>query len=1208
MKKTLLILLFLFISIQIHSQRKNNQSGKHHETLLSKKIEDLHGVLLTDSVQRSLFFQKRAKELRLNNSKKANLVAAHLCSNSNFEEFETQSGTNVLKNFLYTTADPYNPTQCVTPITTANQYIPQYDPAAPILMAGTVPSNYIDEFIGDIAASDQFALKINHKESGITSGIVQGKRFKTNNENELLFNYKVVLQSIEESGHTDEQPFFKARIIRNNGTVVDEFCLIGDPDNCIFTQAPNFEAGSIVLYTQNWQSGSLDISSIPNNEEFTVEFTAARCGLGGHFGYAYLEDLCSRLSNENLQGSIELDPLYKICPTLPLSVCGRFTIPNSGGVAANVDSITLNVYNDSNVIIYTTSTTTSLDLNNKTFCFQIDTSNLPNITTGNYNVGVTINYGLTQTNCSGANFTSATDSDANPGWDIAFMNCTANCNFTLQTGTLKMCDTNDDGKEFFNLTTIDPQLIGAQTGLTLAYFTSVSDATNNTNPIVNFNNYESYTSTLFARITSADPNCFKIIAFSLTVKNPAARISGILNVCNGSTTLTASPGVSYLWSNGATTQSTSITTNGTHSVSVTDADGCTAEASVNIIPTNVAVSPTIAVTQPTCFVNTGTIQVTSPAAEFSFDGGTTWTTNPTLSNVAIGSYNIKIKTINNCYSYNSLINIVPFESPYPHYSSTNPTSCDGTGSITITTVAAEYSFDDGVTWTTNNTASNLPLGIYLIRTRDANGCISDFNNIVLSGEFLPSPTYTFTAPYCSNPGSITITLPGDEFSIDGGTTWQTSNTFDNLTPGSYVIKVRTAQGCTSPNVYVYLTRFENTSPSYTIDEAGCDKYATLTITTTGDYYSFDGGATWTTNNILSNLNGGASIAIKVKKDPNCVTYTTTAHINSQYHPLPSLTSYETLICDNQNNGDERVNLTNFNSNFIANTTNCTFKYYLTENGAQTQDVSELITNDTSYLLNEVQKTLYVLVTDGFGCSNVTHLDLTLIRTPVITIKDFYYLCEHYSVSVTENAHFDSYLWSNGATTRTTTFTQPGIYTLTVTENHGLVTCSTTKTFEIILSNPATITHINFNDWTVDENFIEVIVNGLGEYEYSLDNINYQDSNIFDDLHWGEHTVYVRDKHGCGTVIHYVYLLIYPKYFTPNGDGYNDFWRIKFSENEPNIKIHIFDRYGKALKEMEANSPGWDGTYSGVPLPSTDYWFVVKRQNGKEYRGHFTLKR
>ena len=1211
-----LYLLSLLYSTTLFSQNKISLKEPIHfeKSSFNKKnktIEYRKNQTNSDSIERALFLKRKQQETELNHKNhshsKATLNPVHLCSNSNFEEFETISGTNVLKNFLYTTTNPINPTQCVTPFTTANQEIAQYDPSLSNLMASTVPFNFIDEFIGDINAFDQFALQINYKNSYTTSGVVQAKRFKTNNENNVIFNYKAVLQSISSSGHFNEQPFFKARIINNTGAVVSEFCVIGDPTNCIFTQAPGYEAGSIVLYTQNWQSGSLDISSIPNNEEFIIEFTAARCGLGGHFGYAYIDDLCLHHSNENLQGSIELDPLYKICPTLPISVCGTFTVPNSGGVAASVESVTLNVYDSNNAIIFTSTTPTSLDLINKTFCFELDGTNLPNTATANYNVGVIINYGVTATGCSGTSFSSASDNDANPGWDISFMNCTPDCNFTLQTGILKLCDGNGDGKEFFDLTNIDSQLIGTQPGLTISYFTTLTNATNDTNPIVSFTNHESYSTTLYARVTK-DATCFKIIAFQVTVKNPSGTISGILNVCSGSTTLTASPGVSYLWSNGDTTRSTVVTAIGTYSVTITDADGCISNASVTIIPSQVAVSPTVDVTQPTCFVSTGTINITSPAAEYSFDNGITWTTNSQMTNLPIGTYNIKIKTVNNCISYAKTINIVPYLSSYPYYTSIDPTSCNGFGSITITTPATEYSFDNGATWGTSNTANNLPVGTYLIRTKDAFGCISNFNSVVFYNQFLSAPTYTFIAPYCSNLGSITITTPAAEYSIDGGTTWQTSDTFNNLSSGSYVIKIKNAQGCTSPNLYVYLTRFENSYPTYTIDEAGCNKYASVTITTPADFYSFDGGITWSTNNTLGNLNNGANLQLKIRRGLSCVSYSQNVRINSNFRPLPAVIDFATLVCDNSNNGNEPVNLSLYNSNIIAGPSNYTFSYYNSLNGAQNQLSSDVISNFSTFNLNVINTTLYVLVKDIYGCSDIAALELTLIPTPVITIQDLYYLCENHTVSVTENTVFDSYTWSNGTTTPTNVISQAGIHSLTVTEVHGSVICSTTKTFNVVLSNPATITSFETLDWTTNDNIITVNVTGLGNYEYSLDGINYQDSNTFYDLEVGEHLVYVRDKNGCGVITEEVFLLIHPRFFTPNGDGFNDLWRVKFSEKEPDYIVKIFNRYGKLLKQLGHNSEGWDGTYLGVPVPSDDYWFLVNRKNGKEHRGHFTLKR
>lgn len=1201
--KQLLALTLLLTSTLLFSQQTNTKETKNI------KIEDSNGNLITDSIQIANFLAKRNAEIDTNKKLRfrATLSPVHLCSNNNFEEFENNSGINVLKNFLYSVENPINPTQCATPNSIATQEIAQYNPSQSNLMASTVNATHIDEFIGNINAFDQFALKINYKNSSSTSGVVQAKRFKTNNETNVIFNYKVVLQSITGNDHDNEQPFFKAKVKNKNGITVSEFCVIGDPTNCIFTQAPGYESGSIVLYTPNWQAGSLDITSIPNNEEFTIEFTAARCGLNGHFGYAFIDDLCLNRSNENLQGSIELDPLYKICPPLPIDVCGSFTIPNSGGIAANVASITLNVYDNSNNVIYTTTTPSILNLTTNTFCFRLTAANLVNVTTGNYNIGVTINYSITQTNCSGTNFNTASDNDANPGWDISFLNCIPGCDIPLQTGVLKACDGNGDGKEFFNLPLVDSQIIGTQTGLTLSYFTNYNDAFNNTNPITTFTNYESYSGTVYTRITK-DATCFKIMAFQLVVKNPSATISGILNVCSGSTVLKASLGVSYLWSNGATTQDAIVTSVGTYSVTITDSDGCISTASATILPSTVAVSPTIDVIQPTCFTSSGTITITSPAAEYSFDNGVTWTTNNTLTNVSVGTYNVIIRTINNCYSYSTPIKIVSFLSSYPLYSSVDPVDCDAFGTITITTVASEYSFDDGVTWTTNNVASNLPIGTYKIRTKDTFGCISNFNSVVLYSQFLPAPLYTSNAPYCSNLGSITITSPASEYSFDGGTTWQTSNTLNNLTSGSYLIKIRNAQGCTSPNIYVYLVNFENSYPDYTIDPAGCNKYATVTITTPGDFYSFDGGATWSTNNVLTNLVGGESLQLKVRRNPNCDTYNENVFISSTFRPLPVVTNFATLICDNQNNNNENTNLSSFNSFFVSNPINYTFTYYTTQNGALTQNVSDQITNFSTYNLNVVNKIIYVVVTDIYGCSSIANLDLTLIETPVINLEDKYYLCEGYTVTLTEAGLFDSYTWSTGETTPSITVSQPGNYSLTVTETHGSVICSTTEVVPVILSNPAVFKKFITQDWTDNNNVITVNVTGLGDYEYSLNDIDYQDSNVFYGLDLGEYTIYVRDKHGCGTVNDDIYLLMHPKFFTPNGDGYNDYWKIKFSENEPNLTIEIFDRQGKLLKQMGTTSIGWDGKYLGVDVPSTDYWFVVTRENGKELKGHFSLVR
>ena len=88
---------------------------------------------------------------------------------------------------------------------------------------------------------------------------------------------------------------------------------------------------------------------------------------------------------------------------------------------------------------------------------------------------------------------------------------------------------------------------------------------------------------------------------------------------------------------------------------------------------------------------------------------------------------------------------------------------------------------------------------------------------------------------------------------------------------------------------------------------------------------------------------------------------------------------------------------------------------------------------------------------------------------------------------------------------------------------------------------------------------------------------------------------------------------YPLFFTPNGDGYNDFWNIDIFSGQPTSKIYIFDRYGKLLKEIRPSGSGWNGTYNGKIMPTSDYWFLVEYSDfisgaPKMLRGHFTLKR
>lgn len=122
--------------------------------------------------------------------------------------------------------------------------------------------------------------------------------------------------------------------------------------------------------------------------------------------------------------------------------------------------------------------------------------------------------------------------------------------------------------------------------------------------------------------------------------------------------------------------------------------------------------------------------------------------------------------------------------------------------------------------------------------------------------------------------------------------------------------------------------------------------------------------------------------------------------------------------------------------------------------------------------------------------------------------------------------------------------------------------------------------------------IEVVVRESGDYEYRLDNGMYQMSGVFTNVVPGQHFITIRERNGCGELVVEALVLDYLRFFTPNGDGYTDNWNIIGLENQPSAEIYLFDRYGKFIKQLDPTGPGWDGTYNGRMLPSTDYWFKV----------------
>jgi gliding motility-associated-like protein len=277
-------------------------------------------------------------------------------------------------------------------------------------------------------------------------------------------------------------------------------------------------------------------------------------------------------------------------------------------------------------------------------------------------------------------------------------------------------------------------------------------------------------------------------------------------------------------------------------------------------------------------------------------------------------------------------------------------------------------------------------------------------------------------------------------------------------------------------------------------------------------------------------------------------------------------------------------------------------YYSSTENAQTQ-TNALPNNYTNII--PFEELIFARITDGVNCFGILPITLKInIFIPNNFETEELSLCENETYFLEVEDIYESYLWNTGEITPRIDISAPDTYTVTVTNTDG---CEATKIFIISPSGVATITSIDVQDFSGNQNTVQINYTGLGDYLFSLDGNYFQNSPIFTNVEPGEYLVIVKDTNGCGIVTQQIFVLDYPRFFTPNGDGFNDFWEIK-NFNQPNSKIYIFNRYGKLIKEILPNQKGWDGTFSGSPLPSSDFWFSLFLENGRIIKGHFALKR
>ena len=242
----------------------------------------------------------------------------------------------------------------------------------------------------------------------------------------------------------------------------------------------------------------------------------------------------------------------------------------------------------------------------------------------------------------------------------------------------------------------------------------------------------------------------------------------------------------------------------------------------------------------------------------------------------------------------------------------------------------------------------------------------------------------------------------------------------------------------------------------------------------------------------------------------------------------------------------------------------------------------LTSNELRNPFNTNSQTVIATITNKLNesCPAVAEIEFVVNPLPTFTVDDSTIVClnlDPIPIGVTSAEAEYTYTWEhedlNG---NTTTFPSTedtiligvgGTYFVTATTTDG-TNCSRTLSIDVDESIIATITldDITVDDLTSDNNntiTIDPTNLGIGDYEYAIDDPTgpYQDEPFFEQVRPGIHTIYVRDKNDCGIAQIEVSVIGYKKFFTPNGDGIHDNWRILGirEDFQPNSRVYIFDR-------------------------------------------------
>ena len=565
---------------------------------------------------------------------------------------------------------------------------------------------------------------------------------------------------------------------------------------------------------------------------------------------------------------------------------------------------------------------------------------------------------------------------------------------------------------------------------------------------------------------------------------------GPLEFCQGERVgLTASEGDSYFWSpTGETSQSITVNTGGSYSVTVTDENGCTATSASVVVVVNPLPHADITPSGPTSFCEGGSVTLTSSVAD-SYLWVPNGETTQSITVTTAGSYGVSVVDANGCGNESQLVDVSVFVIPAIDISANGPTEfCDG-GSVTLSSTAGS-----GFVWAPNGETSQSitvsTAGQYSVTLVDVNGCYASSDTITVVVN--PNPTPTVSADgdrtFCEG-GSVTLTS-----SLADAYLWspngETSQSILVNASGDYSVTVTDNNGCVGTSSATTVT--VNPNPVPTINASGPTEFCqggsvSLTSSSASSY-------SWSPNGEITQsitVSESGSYSVSVVDQNGCSGQSTTVVDVVVFEPdtVTITVSGATDFCEGGS---------------VTLTSSLADAYLWSPTSENTQTIT--VTSSGSYS---------VTATDANGCTSVSaSVDVTVFDdpNPVIAISGPTTFCEGDSVVLTAPASV-AYLWfPDGETTQSITVSQSGSYSVQIGDVNLCVWSS--DTVDVNVLEPAIVDVTANGPLTFcDGGSVTLTATGGGTYLWASN--GQQTPSIVVNAS-GEYSVTVVDANGCSS--------------------------------------------------------------------------------------------